>query len=123
MQEHLPREPKTCDVTDKVAHYMDRGFDTDSQALEIRFLGDQLAGRTIEAFSIGHILGSSRSMAAVVLLEALMSAGLTAANLEEVGPGGKKFAECLSTLRRVRVTYTPTANTTDLVIRTARDLA
>jgi len=112
-------EPKTCDVSDKIAHYIDRGFDSDSQALEIRFLGEQAAGMAILPFSIGYILGSSRSMAAVVLLEALMHAGLSADNFEEVGPANKKFSQCLATLRRIRVTYAPVSDTTDLVIRTA----
>jgi len=98
---------------------MDRGFDTDSQALEIRFLGEQAAGMSIMPFSIGYILGSCRSMAAVVLLEALMHAGLSAEHFEEVGPANKKFRQCLAMFRRIRITYTPVSNTTDLVIRTA----
>ena len=58
-------------------------------------------------------------MAAVVLMESMMSAGLTAEQLNEVGPAGKTFAQCLATMRRIRVTYVPTNDTTDLVIRTA----
>jgi hypothetical protein len=119
---HVPGEPKTCDVSDKIAHYLDRGFDTDAQALEIRFMPDQTPGLTIAPFSIGYILGSSRSMAAVLLLEALMSVGLTADNFQEVGPAGKTLQQCLATMRRVRITYIPAADTTDLVIRTAECL-
>ena len=109
-------------MSEKIAHYLDRGFETDSQALEIRFIGDIPPGHTIEVFSVAYILGSSRSMAAVALLEALMSAGVTAEQMKEVGPAGKTFAECLATFRRIRITYVPTRDTADLVIRTAAAL-
>ena len=116
-----PGEPKTCDVCEKIAHYMDRGFNSETEALDIRFLPGLAPGMPIEPFSIGYILGSTRAMAAVALLEALVvgATQITPEALQAKSAAGLPFAEVLSTLRWVRVTYRPTTDSTDLAIRTA----
>ena len=78
-------------------------------------------GMQIEPFSIGYVLGSTRAMAAVALLEALVvgATKITPEALQAKSAAGLPFAEVLATLRWVRVTYRPATDTTDLVIRTA----
>ena len=64
---HATGPPKPCDVATLVTHYMQSAFQSSMEPLSVRFMSPP--GSLVDNFSVGFIMGFSRALAALILLE------------------------------------------------------
>ena len=78
----LKGEAKTCDVTDKIGHFLSDGFSSDLDPVVLRFLApNQAPGSAMANFSVNFQQGASRCLAAHLLAEVGMTHSYTANTL------------------------------------------
>lgn len=93
---------KTCDVADKIGHYLSDGFQSDKEPLDLRFIMPTTkAGTALEPFATKFVLGASRALAAIIIGEAVVSTGV---NISDLSPTEKS---ALATMCFVACTYSP----------------
>ena len=105
----MPGSPKTCDVVTLAQHFLHDGWQSAKEPVDVRFT--EPAGSGISPFSVGYVLGFSRSMAALCILETCVRIPLS---IEEMAQVSKE----LLSLRAISATYTPLADLGTAVIRT-----
>lgn len=75
---------KTVDILDKLEHFLQDGFNSDREPLDLRFLLPSVPGGTqLEPFSVKFVLGASRALAALIIAEIVVSMGVSPADFEE----------------------------------------
>jgi len=91
-------------------HYLTTGCDSQSEPLTVRFPGTN-PGTLVADFSVGYVLGFSRALAALCIIECMVHLQWTAEEMVEV-------SKLLSTLQYMYCNYTPEQNALTLVEKT-----
>ncbi len=96
--------PKTCDIAALAVHFLQDGWESHKEPLDCRF--DHAPGQPIECFSVGYVLGFSRALAGISLVDAALSLHLDANQVSQVS---REFAS----LQLVWCTYDPATDVED----------
>ena len=105
----MPGSPKTCDVVSLAQHFLHDGWQSEKEPLDVRFISP--AGSAISSFSVGYVLGFSRSMAALCILE-------TCVRLPLSNEDALQVSKELLSLRAICATYGGPADLGSTVMRT-----
>jgi hypothetical protein len=79
-----PGAPKTCDVETLAKHFLKDTFESAKEPLTVRFNGPP--NSLIEPFSVGYVLGFSRALAALLILEIMCRMSWSVEELQEMSP-------------------------------------
>jgi len=101
---HATGPPKTCDVATLVTHYMQSAFQSSMEPLSVRFMSPP--GSLVDNFSVGFIMGFSRALAALILLE--ICTGLEESEKLEMG-------SVIDSMRFIWCTFDAGANVIDTI--------
>ena len=104
MRSHAAGPPKTVDVATLVTHYMQSTCQSQMEPLSVRFT--TAAGSLVESFSVGFVMGFSRALAALLLLE--ICTVLEASEVSEM-------SKVIDSLRFLWCTWDPSANVIDTI--------
>ena len=94
--------PKTCDIAALAVHFLQDTWESHKEPLDCRF--EQSPGDYIATFGAGYVLGFSRALAGLVLVEAAISLRLEATEVSLV-------SQELASLQLVWCTYDPPQDT------------
>ena len=93
---------KTCDVADKIGHYLVDGFRSEREPLDLRFILPTVeAGTSLEPFGVKFVLGAARALAAIVIAETIVSMGV------EIADFSNEERIVLATMCYISCTYDP----------------
>ena len=106
----LKGRPKTCDITDKIGHYLKDGFQHEVEPVVVRFFcPDAAAGSRIGDFGVNFIKGASKNAAALLVAEMAMISGVSKEQWDD------KSRHCLESLVLITARYTGEASISELV--------
>ena len=106
----LKGRPKTCDITDKIRHYLATGFQHEQEPVVVQFFCPPVpAGAFIGPFCVNFIKGASRIAAALLVAEMAMVSGVSKEQWDD------RSLLCLESLVFITARYTGEATISDLV--------
>ena len=106
----LKGRPKTCDIIDKVGHYLMTGFQHEQEPVSVRFFCPAaLPGSVITDFSVNFIKGASKNAAALLVAEMAMISGTPMEHWD------RRSLACLESLVFITARYGGESTITELV--------
>ena len=106
----LKGRPKTCDIIEKIGHYLASGFQHEIEPVVVRFFCPGVpAGASIGYFSVNFIKGASKTAAALLVAEMAMISGVCKEQWD-----GRSLL-CLESLVLITTRYTGETTISDLV--------
>jgi hypothetical protein len=81
----LKGNQKTCDVMDKIGHYLRDGFQSHLEPITLRFFMPTMpAGMVLEYFNINFTRGAQRSLAATLIVVIAMTEGMQPTDMTDL---------------------------------------